>query len=111
MVNCHCSLCRKFHGHFGAYTAANREHVHVNDKNGYLTWFHSSHNNARRGFCINCGSSLFWDMDGAATLSIAAGTLDKPTKLKTTTEIFTDNKGDYYELYNSLIHIENGLSS
>jgi len=32
----------------------------------------------RRGFCSECGSSLFFEQDGGERVSIAAGTLDKP---------------------------------
>ncbi len=111
VVNCHCSLCRKFHGHFGAYTAAKREDVHINSSknNDLLAWYQSMDNKARRGFCVICGSSLFWDLEGASTLSIAAGSLDQPSGLNTTTDIFVDDKADYYELDERLIHLRQGL--
>lgn len=109
VVNCHCSLCRKFHGHFGAYTAAKREAVSINNDNNLLAWYRGMNNKARRGFCVICGSSLFWDLEGAPTLSIAAGTLDQSTGLKTTTDIFVADKADYYELDERLAHLMQGL--
>lgn len=54
----------------------------------------------KRGFCNNCGSSLFWDKLGGDCLSIAAGTLEKPTNLVTIKNIFTEDAGDYYFLKN-----------
>ena len=27
VINCHCSKCRRFHGHVGAYTATDRENL------------------------------------------------------------------------------------
>ncbi len=75
VVNCHCSQCRRFYGHFAAYTAAPRGAVSIHDQNRQLKWYRSS-DKARRGFCRRCGSSLFWDADGSELLRIAAGTLD-----------------------------------
>jgi hypothetical protein len=98
VVVCHCGQCRKFHGHLGAYTNVAREHLKLT-KEGGLAWFESS-SFARRGFCKRCGSSLFWERTGGDTISVAAGTLDAPTGLATTAQIFTaaEHRGDYYAL-------------
>ena len=109
VVNCHCSLCQKFHGHYGAYTAAKREDVKITNNNDLLVWYRSMKNSARRGFCVICGSSLFWDLDGATTISIAAGTLDQPTDLRTAKDIYIAEKGDYYCLGPQLEKFERGL--
>jgi hypothetical protein len=53
---------------------------------------------ARRGFCSECGSSLFWDAPGRPTVSIAAGTLDGTTGLRTTAHWYVSQAADYYEL-------------
>jgi hypothetical protein len=53
---------------------------------------------ARRGFCAECGSSLFWHVPGGDRVSIAAGCLDEPTGLQTTEQIWVASAGDYYEL-------------
>ena len=53
---------------------------------------------AKRGFCGICGSSLFWSLIDGDTISIAAGSLEQPTGLKTTINIFTQDAGDYYSL-------------
>ena len=36
---------------------------------------------ASRGFCARCGSSLFWQRDGADVLDVFLGTLDGPERL------------------------------
>ena len=41
-----------------------------------LAWFQSS-SFARRGFCRECGSSLFWDAPKRDTISVTAGSLKK----------------------------------
>ena len=50
---------------------------------------------ARRGFCGACGSSLFWDAPGRATVSIAAGTLDQPTGLPVISHVHTATLADW----------------
>lgn len=100
VVNCHCGMCLKFHGHYGAYTAADRSALRfLGDKRP--AWYHSS-DVARRGFCADCGSSLFWERLGEKEISIAAGTLDQPTGLMTEGHIFTADKGDYYQITDGL---------
>ncbi len=65
-----------------------------------LRWIDSPDSawDARRGFCSECGSSLFWQVPGSDRVSLAAGCLDGPTELKTTEQIWVDSAGDYYEL-------------
>jgi hypothetical protein len=69
-----------------------------------LRWIDSpkSAAHARRGFCGECGSSLFWDAPDRETISIAAGTLDGPTGLTVVGQIYVEDAGDYYEVDRSL---------
>jgi hypothetical protein len=98
VVLCHCGECRRWAGHVWGATAAAREDLRVVE-DGALRWIDSpeSVSRARRGFCAECGSSLFWDAPGRDTVSVAAGTLDPPTGLRTVREIYTEYAGDYYE--------------
>lgn len=93
---CHCSVCRRWHGHVGAYTAVDRSGFRLAEQRG-LRWFESS-KGVRRGFCGECGSSMLWDEDGEARMVLCAGTLDAPTGLTSKAHIFVASKGDYYEL-------------
>jgi hypothetical protein len=96
---CHCEECRRWHGHFSASTAARREDLVLLEQQG-LRWIDSpdSDAGARRGFCTECGSSLFWDAPGRPTVSIAAGTVDEPTGLRVAAHWYVSQAGDYYEL-------------
>ena len=89
--------CRRWHGGPGAYTSAPPEALRVS---GDVRWIDSPESNthARRGFCADCGSSLFWDAPDRDWISIAAGTLDPPTGLRTVKHIYTDDASDYYEV-------------
>ncbi len=105
VVNCHCSKCRRFHGHVGAYTATDRENL-VLVRSETLKWFRSTTDetpHVHRGFCGNCGSSLFWDPRGKPRISIAAGAMDAPTGLATTGHVWVSQKGDYYGISDDLI--------
>jgi hypothetical protein len=96
---CHCVECRRWHGHVSAMTSAPREALRF-VADGRLRWIDSpeSDAHARRGFCGECGSSLFWDAPDGDTISIAAGTLDLPTGLQTVAHIYTADASDYYEV-------------
>lgn len=96
VVVCHCGQCRRWHGHVGAYTRVPISALAVEDE-GSLAWYRSSER-ARRGFCRECGSSLFWERIGIDQVSVAAGALAAPTGLKTALQIFVEDAGDYYEI-------------
>ena len=96
VIECHCAMCRKTHGHIGAYTAAPKSALRIVEGRG-LKWYASS-DKARRGFCGECGGTLFYDPLQKAHVSIAAGTLDSPTGLKTTLQIYVAHRGDYYDI-------------
>ncbi|MGI8422321.1 MAG: GFA family protein [Gaiellaceae bacterium] len=96
---CHCVECRRWSGHVFAATAARRDDLVLLESGG-LRWVASpaSESGSRRGFCGECGSSLFWDAPARDTVSIAAGTLDEPTGLRTVGHVYVVQAGDYYEL-------------
>ena len=96
---CHCTECRRQSGHYVVASEVQRAGFALTEDRG-LKWYRSS-DSARRGFCGDCGSVLFWD-DGGATVSINLGCLEGPTGLTLQRHIFVDEKGDYYALDDSL---------
>jgi hypothetical protein len=80
---CHCVECRRWSGHLGAFSAAREDDLVLLDDHA-LRWIDSpeSDRRARRGFCGECGSSLFWRAAEGDRIHIAAGTLDRPTGLR-----------------------------
>ena len=97
VINCHCTQCRKWSGHYVAATAAFKHDLVIKDRTDSLRWYRSSPS-AQRGFCAMCGSSLFWQSDGTETTTILAGALDGDTGLTTAAHIYVGDKGDYYTL-------------
>ena len=93
---CHCDECRRWHGHVSAMAAAQKEDLLLVEERG-LRWIESPRSDAcaRRGFCGECGSSLFWDAPARKTISISAGTLDSPTGLTIASHWYVSQASDY----------------
>lgn len=96
VVACHCIQCRKQSGNYWASTQVADEDLKFTRQDG-LTWFSSSAE-AKRGFCKECGSSLFWKMEGSQRTSVCVGAIDGATGLKLGGHIYVDFAGDYYEI-------------
>lgn len=97
VVGCHCTQCRKQTGHFLVSGSAPSGNVRML-RDERVTWYQSS-DTARRAFCSRCGSTLFWQaLSHPEQLSIALGTIDGPTGLRTEGHIFCADKGDYYSI-------------
>ena len=103
---CHCSQCAKTTGHYIASANCATADFAL-EKDETLRWYRSS-DEAERGFCSRCGGNLFWRRVGGKgnTMSITAGTLDRPTGLRTKYHIFCGSKSDYYELTDGLKQYE-----
>ena len=97
VVNCHCEECRKFHGNYAAFTKVKLKDIYIFNEDK-LKWYQLKKNHAKRGICSNCGSSLFWQPNDDSGICVSAGTLDTPTELKTTRNIYTNNASDFYTL-------------
>jgi hypothetical protein len=97
---CHCKQCRQSAGYLAGFTVCDPENL-VFLKDEGLKWYDSS-DFAKRGFCENCGSSIFWTEKKGGNMGIAAGSLDEPTGLTSGIHIFTEYAGDYYEIKDDL---------
>ncbi|QFS84401.1 Glutathione-dependent formaldehyde-activating enzyme [Roseivivax sp. THAF40] len=91
---CHCTQCRKMSGHLWSSSYVPEGDIAID---GPVQWFAAS-DNAKRGFCPRCGSFLFWKAHDEDTMSFAMGAIDGPTDLSIVKHIFTDSRGDYYDL-------------
>ncbi len=97
---CHCSQCRRQSGHYWASADAPGEALRLLRDEG-LRWFDSSPG-VRRGFCGTCGSFLFWQKQDSGTVSVAMGALAAPTGTRLARHIFVADKGDYYDIDDTL---------
>jgi hypothetical protein len=94
VIACHCNQCRKMTGNYWASTHTADADLKFT-RQDTLKWFASS-DGAKRGFCKECGSSLFWKKNGENITSICVGSIDGKTGLKLGGHIFTADAGDYY---------------
>ena len=94
VVACHCTQCRKTSGHYWAAASVPHDRFRLTEERG-LAWFRSSPA-ATRGFCRDCGASLFWQPEGEARISFAAGCIDGPSGLTLEAQWFGEDAGDYY---------------
>lgn len=98
---CHCHMCRRQLGGIGYWTSVdNRDDIEI-DGGAALRWYNSSPGN-HRGFCQDCGTTLFIREDGRTVVDIVPGTLDEMPPIKVTQHIFVGSKGDYYDIDDAL---------
>ena len=100
---CHCSQCRKQSGHYWAAVQVLDSDLKIT---GTPTWYAASAQ-AKRGFCPTCGAFLFWKGVGDPDTGVALGALDGATGLSLERHIFTADKGDYYDITDSVRQEEN----
>ena len=100
VVWCHCGKCQRFHGGPGAYSSVPRGALVFQRRDG-LTWWDASPT-AQRGFCRQCGSSLFFSDSNEATVSVCPGALTPPTGLKSKLHIYVGSKPDWYQVKDGL---------
>lgn len=99
IVACHCSQCRKQTGLYYAATAAKNSDIRITETT--LKWFQASPETipeAKRGFCSQCGSAMFWKNETEDFTSILAGSIDGDSGLEVKEHIFTDNMPDWYDI-------------
>src|SRR3954447_9351488 len=99
-TNCHCSLCRRHSGTFGAMTLrAPRDSFRLLDGADLLTAYDPGGGRARKVFCSVCGSSLFCGQWPAGEeIAIRAGALDGDPGIRPQLHIFVDSRAPWDEL-------------
>ena len=95
---CHCEMCRRHSGgvYFGVQVPA--DNITYSGTENIGTYKSSEW--AERSFCKTCGSTLYYCVTAAGphsgTYHIAFGSLDDPSGMKMTGEIFIDLKPAAY---------------
>lgn len=90
---CHCSMCRKMSG--GVFMAVGYEgDIECSDPASLA--FYTSSDWGERGFCKQCGSTLFWRTRDKAHGVVSIQALDDPENPILNSEIFIDEKPDFY---------------
>ena len=111
--NCHCSMCRKFHG--AAYaTIAEARHEHFRWTAGAdLLKGYTADNGTTRSFCANCGSSLTFASPNAdpELVEIALGCFDDEVPVKPDAHIYVGSGAQWATPDDDLPQFEAGRDS
>lgn len=95
---CHCEMCRKWSG--GPTMAMHVDGLVVFENENFLKWYDSSEW-GMRGFCSECWSNLVWSMKDRSMMAPLIGSVDDVADITFTTELFIDEKPEYYKFANS----------
>ncbi len=90
---CHCATCRKWTG--GPMLAARVDNASFTGEQFIKRYASSSW--AERGFCGECGSSLFYCLKESGTYIITTGAFDDVEQFDMAGEIFIDEKPGGYD--------------
>jgi hypothetical protein len=108
IANCHCTMCRKFHGAaFGTLTSV--EGLNWLSGKEQLKDFVAP-NGTTRTFCKECGSSLGFRVKGALlnNIEIAVSIFDDDIPITVDAQIYTANKANWCSLDDQLPAFEEG---
>ncbi|PCH60508.1 MAG: aldehyde-activating protein [SAR86 cluster bacterium] len=90
---CHCKSCRAWGGApFFAVQCGTKVKIEGEDK----VKMYESSPWASRGFCINCGTHLFFKLKKSGEYNMPVGLFPTLTGLKMSMQYFSDQRPDYY---------------
>lgn len=96
---CHCSMCRKWgSGPLLTVEAGTAKNIRFHSED--LISRYKSSEWAERGFCSNCGSNLFYHLLPTDAYSIPIDLFDDLPDTALTTEVYYDQKPEYYDFAN-----------
>lgn len=93
IVACHCGQCRRWTGG-GPYFSTDVADVEI-DGEDHIAIFAASEW-GERGFCRDCGTTLFWKMKNGPISNLAAGLFDDQSDLAVSEEIFADRRAPWH---------------
>ncbi|HEY9578702.1 MAG TPA: GFA family protein [Rhizorhapis sp.] len=92
---CHCHRCQKATGApFYARVMVPLDSISMA---GPIGWFNAE-SGVRRGFCTQCGTTLFSERQNANTIGLTMGSLDEPDLFEPTEHIWTSSKQAWLSL-------------
>lgn len=106
-AHCHCSLCRKAHGAgYVTWVGFAATQVSIINEDQKLVWYESSPG-AQRGFCQQCGSTLFFRSERwAGELHIVLANIDDDIDRQPQANVYFDNHVNWMPIDNSLKQVD-----
>ena len=97
---CHCKCCQRATGApLYARVMVPLDQVSIR---GPVSWWDNTETGLQRGFCSQCGSTLFSARPAANTVGLTHGTLDEPHRHPPTEQIWTDARQPWLSGLNDL---------
>ena len=106
-AHCHCDFCRRAHGAaFVTWFGVPENQFKFLAGEDQVTWYASS-KQGRRGFCVKCGSTLFYTSSlspGEVHMALAnmTGSIDRVPEL----HVFFDARVDWFEFGDDLPRLD-----
>jgi hypothetical protein len=99
VAHCHCSMCQRSGGSaFITWVGLDEKACDIDDPHGRLHWYHSSERGSR-GFCLRCGSTLFFRSSRwAGELHVTLANFDTPVDRAPQAHAFWDSHVDWVAL-------------
>jgi len=106
-AHCHCNMCRKAHGAgYVTWVGFEQDRVSVDQGDDQLAWYESSPG-AQRGFCRQCGSTLFFRSERwAGELHIALGCINDAIDRQPQANVFFDSHVEWMPVDESLKQVD-----
>jgi len=111
--NCHCSMCRKFHGAaYATLAEARRENFRWIDGEELIKGY-TADNGTIRSFCSNCGSSLMFASPNADPdlVEISLGCFDDEVPIRPDAHIYVASGAKWVHPEDNLPQYEAGRDS
>ena len=103
VLNCHCTMCRKLHASAFRTRAKIRSSGWRTVSGHEFIKFYESSDGEHKGFCSNCGSSLYTKFDSMPeVLGFPLGTLDTDPNVKISRHVYVANKAEWHEITDDL---------
>ena len=105
--HCHCHYCRAAHGAaFVTWFGVDEQEFGLEAGNDSLRWYQSSVW-SRRGFCSDCGTTLFFQSRQSPNeMHIALATADSDFSIKPSSHVFYDQHVSWLEINDDLPRID-----
>lgn len=106
-AHCHCSMCRKAHGAgYVTWAGFEQDQVDIGSGTDQLAWYDSSPG-AQRGFCRQCGSTMFFrSQRWAGELHIALGCIDDELDRQPQANVFFDRHVEWMPIDETLKQVD-----
>ena len=101
VAHCHCTLCQRSSGAaFVTWVGLADANAAIADAEGLLRW-HASSSRGERGFCMRCGSTLFFRSPRwPGELHVTLANFDAPVDRSPQAHVFWDTHVDWVQLAN-----------